>query len=670
MNERLDELKQRLHELSYAYYVLDNPVAEDGEYDALYAELVTIETAHPELVTEDSPTQRIGGVVLDKFEKVPHDVPMLSMGDVFNEEEIRQFDQRVRKELEVDQVDYTVELKIDGLALSLKFEEGRLVQGATRGNGTIGENITANVKTIRSVPLKLREPLTIEIRGEAYMPKRSFAKLNESREEEGLALFANPRNAAAGSLRQLDTKIAASRNLDTFLYAVANPSVLNVERHSEMLAAIEKIGCHVNNEFKVVHSIEGVMEYISKWTEKRNQLPYDIDGIVIKVDRFDYQRQLGATVKVPRWMIAYKFPAEEQSTRLIDIELSIGRTGVVTPTAILNPVQLAGTTVQRASLHNADYINGKDIRINDEVIVKKAGDIIPEVVRVLIEKRSADSEPYVMPTHCPSCESELVRLDDEVALRCINPKCGAQIREGLIHFASRNAMNIEGLGDKVVSQLHEHHLIADVADLYKLQMEDLLPLERMGEKSATKLLAAIETSKANSLEMLLFGLGIRHVGAKAAKSLAQHFGEIEALQTATVEELISIDDVGGIMADSIVTYFSNPQVVELIEELRQVNVNLTYTGPSLANKSADELVFNGQTVVLTGKLEHMTRNEAHLLIESLGGKVTGSVSKKTDVVVAGTDAGSKRTKAESLQIPIWSEADLRVYLKDEGDQKL
>ncbi|SPP26077.1 DNA ligase [Brochothrix thermosphacta] len=625
MNERLDELKQRLHELSYAYYVLDNPVAEDGEYDALYAELVTIETAHPELVTEDSPTQRIGGVVLDKFEKVPHDVPMLSMGDVFNEEEIRQFAQRVRKELEVDQVDYTVELKIDGLALSLKFEEGRLVQGATRGNGTIGENITANVKTIRSVPLKLREPLTIEIRGEAYMPKRSFAKLNESREEEGLALFANPRNAAAGSLRQLDTKIAASRNLDTFLYAVANPSVLNVERHSEMLAAIEKIGCHVNNEFKVVHSIEGVMEYIAKWTEKRNQLPYDIDGIVIKVDRFDYQRQLGATVKVPRWMIAYKFPAEEQSTRLIDIELSIGRTGVVTPTAILNPVQLAGTTVQRASLHNADYINGKDIRINDEVIVKKAGDIIPEVVRVLIEKRPADSEPYVMPTHCPSCESELVRLDDEVALRCINPKCGAQIREGLIHFASRNAMNIEGLGDKVVSQLHEHHLIADVADLYKLQMEDLLPLERMGEKSATKLLAAIETSKANSLEMLLFGLGIRHVGAKAAKSLAQHFGEIEALQTATVEELISIDDVGGIMADSIVTYFSNPQVVELIEELRQVNVNLTYTGPSLANKSADELVFNGQTVVLTGKLEHMTRNEAQLLIESLGGKVTGSV---------------------------------------------
>ena len=670
MNERLDELKQRLHELSYAYYVLDNPVAEDGEYDALYAELVTIETAHPELVTEDSPTQRIGGVVLDKFEKVPHDVPMLSMGDVFNEEEIRQFDQRVRKELEVDQVDYTVELKIDGLALSLKFEEGRLVQGATRGNGTIGENITANVKTIRSVPLKLREPLTIEIRGEAYMPKRSFAKLNESREEEGLALFANPRNAAAGSLRQLDTKIAASRNLDTFLYAVANPSVLNVERHSEMLAAIEKIGCHVNNEFKVVHSIEGVMEYIAKWTEKRNQLPYDIDGIVIKVDRFDYQRQLGATVKVPRWMIAYKFPAEEQSTRLIDIELSIGRTGVVTPTAILNPVQLAGTTVQRASLHNADYINGKDIRLNDEVIVKKAGDIIPEVVRVLIEKRPADSEPYVMPTHCPSCESELVRLDDEVALRCINPKCGAQIREGLIHFASRNAMNIEGLGDKVVSQLHEHHLIADVADLYKLKMEDLLPLERMGEKSATKLLAAIETSKANSLEMLLFGLGIRHVGAKAAKSLAQHFGEIEALQTATVEELISIDDVGGIMADSIVTYFSNPQVVELIEELRQVNVNLTYTGPSLANKSADELVFNGQTVVLTGKLEHMTRNDAQLLIESLGGKVTGSVSKKTDVVVAGTDAGSKRTKAESLQIPIWSEADLRVYLKDEGDQKL
>lgn len=669
MNERLNELKQQIQTLSYAYYVLDAPTTEDNVYDALYAELVALEAQHPELVTADSPTQRVGGIVLDKFEKVPHDVPMLSMGDVFNEAEIRQFDQRVRKDLGVEQVSYTVELKIDGLALSLKYVDGQLVQGATRGNGTIGENITANVRTIRSVPLKLTEPLTIEIRGEAYMPKRSFAQLNTQRENEGLALFANPRNAAAGSLRQLDTKVAASRNLDTYLYAVADSTVLDVTTHSEMLAAIAKLGCHVNQEYRVVDSIEAVMAYIAEWTDKRSSLPYDIDGIVIKVNDFAAQQQLGATVKVPRWMIAYKFPAEEQSTQLIDIELSIGRTGVVTPTAILNPVQLAGTTVQRASLHNADYIAAKDIRLNDEVIVKKAGDIIPEVVRVLLEQRPAMSEPYQMPTHCPSCESELVRLNTEVALRCINPKCGAQIREGLIHFASRNAMNIEGLGDKVVSQLHDNGLIADIADLYKLTEADVLPLERMGEKSAAKLIAAIEASKTNSLEMLLFGLGIRHVGAKAAKSLAQHFIAIEALQLASKDELVAIADVGEIMADSILAYFANPQVSELVNELRQVNVNLSYTGTILTNKSAEELVFNGQTVVLTGKLEQMTRTEAKDLIESLGGKVTGSVSKKTDVVVAGSDAGSKRAKAESLGIPIWSEADLRVYLKDEGDQK-
>ncbi|EUJ38722.1 NAD-dependent DNA ligase LigA [Brochothrix campestris] len=669
MSERLNELKQQIQALSYAYYVLDAPTTEDNVYDALYAELVAIEAKHPELVTADSPTQRVGGIVLDKFEKVPHDVPMLSMGDVFNEAEIRQFDQRVRKELGVEQVSYTVELKIDGLALSLKYVDGQLVQGATRGNGTIGENITANVRTIRSVPLKLTEPLTIEIRGEAYMPKRSFAQLNAQREVDGLALFANPRNAAAGSLRQLDTKVAASRNLDTYLYAVADSSVLDVTTHSEMLAAIADLGCHVNREYRVVDSIEAVMAYIAEWTDKRSSLPYDIDGIVIKVNDFAAQRQLGATVKVPRWMIAYKFPAEEQSTQLIDIELSIGRTGVVTPTAILQPIQLAGTTVQRASLHNADYIAAKDIRLKDEVIVKKAGDIIPEVVRVLLDKRPPTSEPYEMPTHCPSCDSELVRLNTEVALRCINPKCGAQIREGLIHFASRNAMNIEGLGDKVVSQLHDNGLIADIADLYKLTVADVLPLERMGEKSAAKLMAAIEASKANSLELLLFGLGIRHVGAKAAKSLAQHFSTIAALQDATRDELIAIADVGEIMADSILAYFANPQVHELVNELRQVNLNLSYTGPVLANKSAKELVFNGQTVVLTGKLEQMTRTEAKDLIESLGGKVTGSVSKKTDVVVAGADAGSKRAKAESLAIPIWSEADLLVYLKDEGDQK-
>ncbi|EAG8008399.1 NAD-dependent DNA ligase LigA, partial [Listeria monocytogenes] len=539
-------------------------------------------------------------------------------------------------------------------------------QGATRGDGTIGEDITANLRTIRSIPMKLQKDYSIEVRGEAFMPKRSFQKLNEIREEEGQMLFANPRNAAAGSLRQLDTKIAASRNLDIFLYAVADFGEMGVETHSAGLDMLETLGLKVNKERRLCNSLEEVYAYIEEWTEKRAGLAYDIDGIVLKLNNLEQQRQMGNTVKSPRWSIAYKFPAEEVPTKLLDIELNVGRTGVITPTAVLEPVRVAGTTVSRASLHNEDLITEKDIRIGDTVLIKKAGDIIPEVIKSITEKRSGSEEPFHMPKNCPACDSELVRLEEEVALRCINPKCPAQIKEGLIHFVSRNAMNIDGLGEKVIIQLFSQHLIKDVADLFFLSKEKLLELERMGEKSVTNLLASIQASKQNSLEKLLFGLGIRHVGAKAAKSLAIHFDTMDNLKVADKETLTSINDIGEKMADSIVTYFANEEVHDLLEELKRAGVNMTYTGPKLEDMSEEELVFAGKTVVLTGKLEKLTRNDAKALIESLGGNVSGSVSKKTDVVVAGSDAGSKLAKAEELAIPIWSEEDLIEYLPDEG----
>ncbi|ODE69114.1 NAD-dependent DNA ligase LigA, partial [Listeria monocytogenes] len=553
-----------------------------------------------------------------------------------------------------------------GLAVSLQYENGKYKQGATRGDGTIGEDITANLRTIRSIPMKLQKDYSIEVRGEAFMPKRSFQKLNEIREEEGQMLFANPRNAAAGSLRQLDTKIAASRNLDIFLYAVADFGEMGVETHSAGLDMLETLGLKVNKERRLCNSLEEVYAYIEEWTEKRAGLAYDIDGIVLKLNNLEQQRQMGNTVKSPRWSIAYKFPAEEVPTKLLDIELNVGRTGVITPTAVLEPVRVAGTTVSRASLHNEDLITEKDIRIGDTVLIKKAGDIIPEVIKSITEKRSGSEEPFHMPKNCPACDSELVRLEEEVALRCINPKCPAQIKEGLIHFVSRNAMNIDGLGEKVIIQLFSQHLIKDVADLFFLSKEKLLELERMGEKSVTNLLASIQASKQNSLEKLLFGLGIRHVGAKAAKSLAIHFDTMDNLKVADKETLTSINDIGEKMADSIVTYFANEEVHDLLEELKRAGVNMTYTGPKLEDMSEEELVFAGKTVVLTGKLEKLTRNDAKALIESLGGNVSGSVSKKTDVVVAGSDAGSKLAKAEELAIPIWSEEDLIEYLPDEG----
>lgn len=659
---RVKELQNLLNQYNYQYHVLDKPTVPDAEYDQLLKELVALEEQYPELKTADSPTQRVGGSVLDAFKKVEHRTPMLSLGNAFNEVDLKDFDRRVRQVVG-DDIAYVCELKIDGLAVSLRYEDGLFIQGATRGDGSIGEDITANLKTIKSIPLRLSEPVTIEVRGEAFMPKKSFEALNAVKEENGEEPFANPRNAAAGSLRQLDPKIAASRNLDLFLYSIADVGATGVTSHSKGLDYLEKLGFKTNQERRRFDNIEEVIEFVQSWVEKRPHLPYEIDGMVIKVDSLEQQEQLGRTAKSPRWAIAYKFPAEEVVTVLKDIELSVGRTGVVTPTAILEPVRVAGTTVQRASLHNEDLIREKDIKIGDYVVIKKAGDIIPEVVNVLPEKRTGAEKDFHMPTHCPECESELVRLEEEVALRCINPKCPAQIREGLIHFVSRDAMNIDGLGEKVISQLFQEKLIEDVADLYKLTKEQLLGLERMGEKSVTNLLSAIEASKQNSLEKLLFGLGIRHVGAKAAKTLAQHLETMNRLSQATKDELTEINEIGEKMADSIYTYFENEEVHELIDELMAAGVNMDYKGPKPVSAADSDSFFAGKTVVLTGKLEQLSRNEAKDQLEALGAKVAGSVSKKTDLVIAGEEAGSKLTKAQELGIEIWSEEKMLEELQ-------
>ncbi|MGE6755889.1 NAD-dependent DNA ligase LigA [Rossellomorea sp. NPDC071047] len=658
---RINELHELLNQYNYEYHVLDKPSVTDSEYDQLLRELIELEDEFPDLKTADSPSQRVGGAILDAFEKVEHRTPMLSLGNAFNEEDLRDFDRRVRQAVG-DDFSYVCELKIDGLAVSLRYEDGVFAQGATRGDGSIGEDITSNLKTIRSIPLKISEKISFEVRGEAFMPKGSFEALNKIKDEKGEEPFANPRNAAAGSLRQLDPKIAASRNLDLFLYALADIGDTGIDSHSEGLDKLERLGFKTNPERKQCATIEEVIDFVGKWTDQRPNLSYDIDGIVIKVNSLEQQKQLGTTAKSPRWAIAFKFPAEEVVTVLKEIELSVGRTGVVTPTAILAPVRVAGTTVQRASLHNEDLIREKDIKIGDHVVIKKAGDIIPEVVNVLEDKRTGDEQEFHMPTHCPECESELVRLEGEVALRCINPKCPAQIREGLIHFVSRNAMNIDGLGEKVISQLFREKLIEDVADLYRLERDQLLQLERMGEKSADNLLDAIQTSKANSLEKLLFGLGIRHVGAKAAKTLAQEFGSMDKLLDLGKEELINVNEIGDKMADAIVAYFENDEVKELIQELKDAGVNLEYKGPKPVAASEVDSYFAGKTIVLTGKIERLSRNEAKEKIELLGGKVTGSVSKKTDLVIAGEEAGSKLTKANELNIEVWDEDKLMEEL--------
>lgn len=659
---QINRLAQQLNHYNHEYYVLDKPSVTDAVYDQTLRELEAIESNYPELITPQSPTQRVGAEPLDSFQKVEHEIPMLSLGNAFSDEDLKDFDTRVRKEVG-DEIEYVCELKIDGLAISLSYEDGQFVRGATRGDGTIGEDITSNLRTIRSLPLTIKDTGTIEVRGEAFMPHDSFLSLNEAREKNDQDLFANPRNAAAGSLRQLDPKIAAERNLDVFLFGYGEWQTLDLSTHYEHLEYMSQLGFKVNPTTKEYDTIEQVIEFIEKWTIERPDLPYEIDGIVVKVNNLEQQEQLGFTARSPRFAIAYKFPATEAVTVLRDIELSIGRTGVVTPTAILDPVSIDGSTVQRATLHNEDFIHENDFRLGDTVVLKKAGDIIPKVVRVIEEKRTGEEVQFNMPTECPACDSELVRLNEEVALRCINPNCPAQLQEGLIHFVSRNAMNIDGLGEKLVQQLFREGLVANIADLYRLEKDQLVTLERMGEKSIDNLLKGIEASKSNSLEKLLFGLGIRHIGAKAAQILARRFETMEYLQTAVFEELIEIDEIGDIMAESVVKYFAEEKVIDLLDKLKAQGVNMTYTGQR-ANSEQSISIFTDKTVVLTGKLDNFTRKEAQTIIEVNGGSVTGSVSKNTDLVVSGEAAGSKYNRATELGIDIWDEEDFKNAIKE------
>ena len=647
MNKRMNELVALLNRYATEYYTSDNPSVSDSEYDRLYRELVELETAYPDQVLADSPTHRVGGKVLDGFEKYSHQYPLYSLQDAFSREELEAFDARVRKE--VAHPTYICELKIDGLSISLTYEKGILVAGATRGDGSIGENITENLKRVKDIPLTLPEELDITVRGECYMPRASFDQVNQARQENGEPEFANPRNAAAGTLRQLDTAVVAKRNLATFLYQEASPSTRDSQE--KVLKHLEQLGFVVNPNRILAETIDEIWNFIQEVGQKRDNLPYDIDGVVIKVNDLAGQEELGFTVKAPKWAVAYKFPAEEKEAQLLSVDWTVGRTGVVTPTANLTPVQLAGTTVSRATLHNVDYIAEKDIRKDDTVIVYKAGDIIPAVLRVVESKRVSE-EKLDIPTNCPSCDSDLLHFEDEVALRCINPRCPAQIMEGLIHFASRDAMNITGLGPSIVEKLFAANLVKDVADIYRLQEEDFLLLEGVKEKSAAKLYQAIQASKENSAEKLLFGLGIRHVGSKASQLLLQHFHSIENLAQADPEEVASIESLGGVIAKSLQTYFATEGSEILLRELKEAGVNLDYKGQTVVADAA----LSGLTVVLTGKLERLKRSEAKSKLESLGAKVTGSVSKKTDLVVAGVDAGSKLQKAQELGIEVRDEA--------------
>lgn len=647
MNKRMNELVALLNRYATEYYTSDNPSVSDSEYDRLYRELVELETSYPDQVLADSPTHRVGGKVLDGFEKYSHQYPLYSLQDAFSREELEAFDARVRKE--VAHPTYICELKIDGLSISLTYEKGILVAGATRGDGSIGENITENLKRVKDIPLTLPEELDITVRGECYMPRASFDQVNQARQENGEPEFANPRNAAAGTLRQLDTAVVAKRNLATFLYQEASPSTRDSQE--KVLKHLEQLGFVVNPKRILAENIDEVWNFIQEVGQERDNLPYDIDGVVIKVNDLAGQEELGFTVKAPKWAVAYKFPAEEKEAQLLSVDWTVGRTGVVTPTANLTPVQLAGTTVSRATLHNVDYIAEKDIRKDDTVIVYKAGDIIPAVLRVVESKRVSE-EKLDIPTNCPSCDSDLLHFEDEVALRCINPRCPAQIMEGLIHFASRDAMNITGLGPSIVEKLFAANLVKDVADIYRLKEENFLLLEGVKEKSASKLYQAIQASKENSAEKLLFGLGIRHVGSKASQLLLQHFHSIENLAQADSEEVASIESLGGVIAKSLQTYFATEGSEILLRELKEAGVNLDYEGQTVVA----DATLSGLTVVLTGKLERLKRSEAKSKLESLGAKVTGSVSKKTDLVVAGADAGSKLQKAQELGIEVRDEA--------------
>ena len=643
----MKELVELLNRYAYEYYTKDAPSVSDSEYDQLYRELVELETAHPDEILPESPTHRVGGVVLKGFTKYQHQYPLYSLQDAFSREELETFDQRVRKEF--PSISYVCELKIDGLSISLTYENGVLVTGATRGDGSVGEDITENLKRVKDIPLVLPEPVNITVRGECYMPRASFDRVNQIRQENGEPEFANPRNAAAGTLRQLDTTIVAKRNLATFLYQEVSPT--DQSSQEGVLEKLARLGFVVNQERVLAEDMEQIWDFIQKVAQLREDLPYDIDGIVIKVNDLAVQEELGFTVKAPKWAVAYKFPAEEKEAKILSVDWTVGRTGVVTPTANLTPVQLAGTTVSRATLHNVDYIAEKDIHQDDTVIVYKAGDIIPAVLRVVKDKRVSD-QALAIPTHCPSCQSELLHFEDEVALRCINPLCPAQIKEGLNHFASRDAMNITGLGPAVVEKLFAAQLVEDVAGIYRLTVEDLLTLEGFKEKSAEKLHEAIQASKENSAEKLLFGLGIRHVGSKVSQILLQEFHDLDQLATADPERIASIDSLGMVVAESLKRYFAQEGSKRLLQELKEAGVNMAYLGEKVAADAA----LSGMTVVLTGKLERLTRSEAKAKLESLGAKVTGSVSKKTDLVVAGSDAGSKLTKAQELGIQVEDEA--------------
>ncbi|AGU76109.1 NAD-dependent DNA ligase LigA [Streptococcus sp. SI1] len=647
MKDRMLELVKLLNQYAHEYYTTDNPSVSDSEYDRLYHELLDLEQQYPELVQADSPTHRVGGKVLEGFEKYQHQYPLYSLQDAFSREELEAFDVRIRKDF--PKVSYLCELKIDGLSISLMYENGILVAGATRGDGSVGENITENLKRVKDIPLVLPTAVNLTVRGECYMPRSSFDRVNRLRQENGEPEFANPRNAAAGTLRQLDTAIVAKRNLATFLYQEVSPT--DMASQDAVLKKLSKNGFSVNEQYILADSMDEVWEFIEKINQERKQLPYDIDGVVVKVNDLAMQEELGFTVKAPKWAIAYKFPAEEKEAQLLSVDWTVGRTGVVTPTANLTPVQLAGTTVSRATLHNVDYIAEKDIRKDDTVIVYKAGDIIPAVLRVVEGKRQSEDRIEI-PKYCPSCGSELIHFEDEVALRCINPRCPAQIKEGLIHFASRDAMNIAGLGPAVVEKLFDQQLVKDVAGIYRLTVNDLLQLENFKEKSANKLYTAIQTSKENSAEKLLFGLGIRHVGSKASQILLEHFHDLEQLAKATREEVAALDSLGMVIAESLTSYFAQEGTQILLEELKEVGINLAYLGKKVSADAA----LSGLIVVLTGKLERLNRSEAKAKLESLGAKVTSSVSKKTSFVVAGADAGSKLTKAQELGIDIRDES--------------
>ena len=659
MKKRIDELIKIINKANYEYYTLDKPTITDQEYDRYMNELINLEEKYPELISEDSPTRRVGSKVIDKFKKVNHEIPMLSLGKVFNETEIIAFDERIKKEIKDPK--YVCELKIDGLSVSLQYKDGKLVRGATRGDGVVGEDITHNVETIKTIPLTLNQKIDIEVRGEIYMGKKAFKELNEKRNKNGEELLANPRNAAAGSVRQLDSKVAASRKLDCIIYHLPNPLDYNINSHYEALCFMKELGFNVSPNNQYVENIDELLSFIEYWTENRDSLPYEIDGIVIKLDNIKNQQKLGLTARSPKWATAYKFPALEVLTKLTDIVFSVGRTGQVTPNAVLEPVRIAGSVVSRSTLHNEEYVKIKDIRIGDIVSIKKAGDVIPEVVEPKIERRDGTEREFVMTEYCPICHSKLVKKETEAAYYCVNEHCDAKKIEGLIHYASRDALYLEGFGEQVVEDFYNLGFLKKFTDFYTLKdhKQELMELEGFGDKSINKLLNNIEKSKSNSLERLLFALGIRYVGSKTAKILAKYYGNIDELMKASYDELIEIHDIGKIIAQSVVDYFQDEKNIQLINELKSFNINMNFLGQREETKED----FKDKTFVITGSLETFTRKDAKEKIEIAGGKVTDTVTSKTDVLIVGKSPGSKFDKAKQLEIEIWQEEEFIEKIK-------